>query len=166
MNKRIFNETKTQELFSPDLTLGCLQEDKLIVGTEPAVTAVTEQGHYQTVQEYPNGGKDVKWVVTTPGVQAKQAQNIYEDINIYVPYTLEQIEQQNKSKRSKYMDAYRKYQASVNYGEFQRAPAVDYFIQRLRSKDWTVLENIPTQIKYFAGEIGLSLSGLIPANPF
>ena len=161
MNNRIFNETKTQEIFNPDFSLGFLREDKLLVRTEPAQAAVQEQGHYETVREYPNGGKDVKWVVTVPGVQAKDAQDIYEDIQIYIPFTAEQIEQQKKAQRVFYLDAYRRYQAAVNYGEFQKAPAVDYFIRSLRNKDWSVLNNVPPQLEYFAGKISLSASGLV-----
>ena len=73
-------------------------------------------------------------------------------------------ETENKSRRSAYIDAYRKYQAAVNYGEFQRAPAADVFIGRLRNKDWAALDNIPGEIKYFAGECSLAASGLIPQN--
>ena len=75
-----------------------------------------------------------------------------------------EIESQKKSLRNRYMDAYRKYQAAVNYGEFQRVPAVDFFIRSLRNKDWTVLNNIPTALKYFAGECSFAQSGLVE-NP-
>jgi hypothetical protein len=161
---KVYNQEKTQELYNPDLSLGQLREDKLFIRTEPAVVAVQEQGHYETVREYPNGGKDVRWVVDVPGVQAKEAQNIFEDIQVYVPYTAEQLERQKKSRRGVYIDAYRKYQAAINYGEFQRVPAVDYFMRRLRNKDWSAFGNIPSQLKYFAGECPFAESGLIE-NP-
>jgi hypothetical protein len=96
---KIYNEQKTQEIFNPDLTRGYLTEDKIFVRIEPAISAVTEQGHYETIAEYPNGGKDVKWIIDVPAVQAKEAVNVYEDIQIYIPYTIEQIEQQNKIRR-------------------------------------------------------------------
>ena len=39
-----------------------------------AVEAVEEQGHWETVEEYPEtGGKDVQWVVDAPGVEAREA---------------------------------------------------------------------------------------------
>jgi len=158
---KIYNELKTQEIFNPDLTRGCLKADKIFVRTESAIAAVAEQGHYETIAEYPNGDKDVKWIVDIPAVNAKEAVNIYEDIQIYIPFTLEQIEQQNKSRRANYMDAYRKYQAAINYGEFQRVPVVDYFIKRLRNKDWSAFDSIPSQLKYFAGQCSFAQSGLI-----
>lgn len=64
------------------------------------------------------------------------------------------------SERSKYIEAYRNYQAAVNYGEFERAYGVDEFIGRLRNRDWSALNSIPPQIRYFTGEIGLAESGL------
>ena len=70
------------------------------------------------------------------------------------------LEAQHKALRAHYMDAYRKYQAAVNYGEFAPAPAVDPFIAALRAKDWTALENVPSALKYFIGEVGLAESGL------
>jgi len=75
-----------------------------------------------------------------------------------------EAELQNKFRRAVYLDVYRKYQAAVNYGEFQRAPAVDYFIRQLRNRNWAALNAIPPQLKYFAGETGLAASGLIE-NP-
>jgi hypothetical protein len=67
----------------------------------------------------------------------------------------------NKVKRTSYLNAYRKYQAAVNYGEFERVYAVDEFAGRLRNKDWAAMSNVPPQLRYFAGEVGISESGLI-----
>ena len=69
-------------------------------------------------------------------------------------------ETQNKSTRNRYLDAYRKYQAAINYGEFVRAAGIDAFIVALRNKDWTVLDNVPPALKYFAGECNFEESGL------
>lgn len=71
-----------------------------------------------------------------------------------------QADEKYMSMRNYYMNVYRKYQAAVNYGEFERVPAVDVFVANLRAKDWTALDNIPTQLKYFTGKIGLAESGL------
>ena len=71
------------------------------------------------------------------------------------------IEAIYKSRRVRYLEAYRNYQAAVNYGEFERVPAIDIFIAQLRNKNWAVLNNVPPQIKYFTGEISLAQSGLI-----
>ena len=47
---------------NPDLELGkLLQESKSVVFKYEITTY--EQGHYETIAEYPNGGKDIEWVV-------------------------------------------------------------------------------------------------------
>ena len=83
---RILDESGT-EIQVPDLTNGYLKEDSLFIAHHEAVEAVAEQGHYETVREYPGGGKDVIWVMDTPAVEAKEAYDEYEQILRYVPYT-------------------------------------------------------------------------------
>ena len=62
------------ELTNPDLTLGHLEEEEILVAHHEAVEAVEEQGHYEVIAEYPDtNGKDVEWVVDVPGVEAQEA---------------------------------------------------------------------------------------------
>ena len=59
-----------------------------------AVEAVEEQGHWETVVEYPEtGGRDVQWVVDAPGVEAQEAWDEEETYWLYIPYTEEELEQ-------------------------------------------------------------------------
>ena len=59
-----------------------------------AVEAVEEQGHWETVAEYPEtGGKDVQWVVEVPGVEAREAWDEEETYWLYIPYTEEELAQ-------------------------------------------------------------------------
>lgn len=59
-----------------------------------AVEAVEEQGHWETVAEYPEtGGKDVQWVVDAPGVEAREAWDEEETYWLYIPYTEEELAQ-------------------------------------------------------------------------
>lgn len=117
---RVFNEDKTQELKEYDLNLGHLIEDAIVThhGAEiihheaeiihhNAVEGIEEQGHYETVAEYPNGGRDVRWVIDVEGVApvlawdevireaydeiAKEAYDHEERIKVYVPYTKREI---------------------------------------------------------------------------
>lgn len=83
---RIFDENNI-EIFSHDPTKGKLQDDKLLVKHHKKVEAVEEKGHWETIGEYPNGGRDVKWVIDVPGVEAKEAWDEYEDILRYIPFT-------------------------------------------------------------------------------
>ena len=87
---RILDENNV-EITVPDLTLGHLVEEEVFVAHHPAVEAVREQWHYETVYEYLNGGKDVVKVVDVPGVEAKDAWDEYETIKRYVPYTEEEL---------------------------------------------------------------------------
>lgn len=83
------------ELENPDLSLGYLREEKILIAHHDAVEAVQEQWHYETIAEYPNGGKDVKKVVDVPGVEAKDAWDEYETVQRYIPYTDEELEAMN-----------------------------------------------------------------------
>ena len=80
------------EITSPDLSLGYLVEESLFIQHHDAVEAVEEVGHYEVIAEYPNGGKDVKWVIDVPGVAAADAWDEYEDIYRYIEYTEEELE--------------------------------------------------------------------------
>ena len=74
------------------------------------------------------------------------------------------MEADNKILRICYMDAYRKYQAAVNYGEYQKIPTIDSFIAALQAKNWAALNSVPNALKYFTGECGFAESGLIKVN--
>ena len=93
---RVFDETKTIELKEYDLNKGYLKDEKLLIAHHEAVEAVEEQGHYETIAEYPNGGKDVEWVVDIQAVEAKEAYDEYEDILIYVQYNAEELEKKKE----------------------------------------------------------------------
>ena len=97
------------ELENPDLSLGYLREEKILIVHHEAVEAVEEQWHYETVAEYPNGGKDVAKVIDAPGVEAKDAWDEYETIQRYVPYTEEELaameEARNKPTQQDDVDA-------------------------------------------------------------
>ena len=87
---RILDENNV-EITVPDLTLGHLVEEEVFVVHHPAVEAVRERWHYETVYEYLNGGKDVVKVIDVPGMEAKDAWDEYGTIKRYVPYTEEEL---------------------------------------------------------------------------
>ena len=86
----IYNE-QMELIENPDLTLGYLKPDTRTEHHE-AVEGVTEVWHYETVAEYPNGGKDVRKVVDVPGVAAQAAWDEEIPTQIYVPYTQEELD--------------------------------------------------------------------------
>lgn len=86
----IYNENM-ERIEHPDLTLGYLRPGTRTEHHE-AVEGVTEVWHYETVAEYPNGGKDVQKVVDVPGVEAREAWDEEIPIQIYVPYTQDELD--------------------------------------------------------------------------
>ena len=86
----IYNE-QMERIENPDLTLGYLRPGTRTEHHE-AVEDVQEVWHYETVVEYPNGGKDVQRVVDVPGVEAKPAWDEEIPIQIYAPYTQEELD--------------------------------------------------------------------------
>lgn len=83
---RIF-DISGKEIESPDLEKGYLKNDSLFIMHHDAIEETEEVGHFETIAEYPNGGKDVDWVVDTPGVEGREAWDEYEEILRYIPYT-------------------------------------------------------------------------------
>ena len=83
---------------SPDLTLGYL-----ISGTEPvehpAVEGVEEVSHYETVAEYPNGGRDVRRVIDVPGVPGREAWTEQVPVQKYIRYTAEELAAQEEERK-------------------------------------------------------------------
>lgn len=102
---KVYNEDKTQILDSYDLELGYLKDDVIETHHDAeiihhgAVEAVEEQSHYETIAEYPNGGKDVRKVIDIEAVEPKEAydetiKEAYDErepIQIYIPYTEEEL---------------------------------------------------------------------------
>jgi hypothetical protein len=82
------------ELSDFDPKKGYLVDRQLFIKHHEAVEAVEEIGHYEVVVEYPNGGKDVEWVVDTPGVEAREAYDEYEDVQQFIPFTAVQLASQ------------------------------------------------------------------------
>ena len=87
---RILDENDN-ELFKYDLTKGRLNNDRLHIKHHEKIKAVKEEGHWKTIAEYPNGGKDVEWVIDVPGVEAKDAWDEYEEILRYIPFTEQEL---------------------------------------------------------------------------
>ena len=83
---------------NPDLTLGYLTDDTQPL-EHPAQEAVAEVAHYETVAEYPGGGKDVQRVVDVPGVPAKPAWTEQLPIKRYIRYTAEELAAQEEARK-------------------------------------------------------------------
>lgn len=97
---KIFNEEKMQELNKEELDfeLGFLKADKLLIAHHDAVTA-REAVYADRIVEEENGGISVYKDLVTPAVEAKEAWDEYEDIQLYVPYTEEELKERADKKR-------------------------------------------------------------------
>lgn len=101
---RIFDEDGNL-MDSYDETKGRLVEDRLFVCHHEAIEAVEEQGHWETIAEYPNGGKDVDWIVDVQAVKAQEAWDEYEDIYRYIPYTEEELAERKAAEEEAYKNS-------------------------------------------------------------
>lgn len=85
----IYNE-RMELIESPDLELGWLEDSTRVIHHD-AVEGVEAVWHYEVIAKYPNGGKDVARVVDTPGIEAREAWDEEISIQIYHPYTQEEL---------------------------------------------------------------------------
>ena len=83
---------------NPDLTLGYLVDETEPV-EHPAVEGVEEVSHYETVAEYPNGGRDVRKVIDVPGVPTQAAWLEQVPVQRYIRYTAEELAAQEEARK-------------------------------------------------------------------
>lgn len=84
-------DEKGNEVIFFDPSIGRLVPDRVLIAHHHAIEAVEEVWHYETVAEYPNGGKDVIKVIDTPGVQAVEAWDELEECMRFIAYTEEEL---------------------------------------------------------------------------
>lgn len=77
-------------LENPDLTLSWLRDETEAM-KHPAQAGVPELSHYETVAEYPNGGKDVRKIIDREGIPARDAWTEQVPIQRYIRYTAEEL---------------------------------------------------------------------------
>ena len=83
---------------NPDLTKGYLKPETQTIHHD-AVAGVEEVSHYETIAEYPNGGKDVRKVVDVPGVEAQESYDEEVEVQRYVLYTAEELAAQEQARK-------------------------------------------------------------------
>ena len=86
----IYNENKTQIITEYDLSKGYLKND-FIKEIIPEVKAVKEVYHYETIKEYPNGGKEVKKIIDIAGAPYQPEKVVETPILVYVKYTQQEL---------------------------------------------------------------------------
>lgn len=85
---RILDENGKELIESVELyKTGRLVRETIQTVFHEAAEPIKEIGHYETTAEYPNGGKEVQWVVDTPAVPPMEAYWETESIFRFIPYT-------------------------------------------------------------------------------
>lgn len=87
---KIIDDKTGLEIQNPDLTQGRLRSETEAV-EYPAQEGVPELSHYETVAEYPSGGKDVRKVIDREGVPPQDAWTEQVPIQRYIRYTAEEL---------------------------------------------------------------------------
>lgn len=95
---KIIDDKTGLEIQNPDLTQGRLHDETEAV-EHPAQEGVPELSHYETVAEYPNGGKDVRKVIDREGVPARDAWTEQVPIQRYILYTAEELAAQEEARK-------------------------------------------------------------------
>lgn len=168
---RIFNENKTQEIFNPNLELGYLRGDKLFVKHHEAIPfkfgktaqqiaqelkaqgVSIEIGYddkpYRILEETKSGGKVVEAIKDEPNIAAQDAYDEYEDIQVYVSYTAEELKDMLRAKRTSLLSAFDKWEKAVLRGREQDDYIIMDWYQSLLNLNETAFEDIPERIKYY-----------------
>ena len=95
---KIIDDKTGLEIQNPDLTQGWLHDETEAV-EHPAQEGVPELSHYETVAEYPNGGRDVRKVIDREGVPAQDAWTEQVPIQKYIRYTAEELAAQKEARK-------------------------------------------------------------------
>lgn len=155
---KIYNVDKTQELNKNELDLekGYLKSDKKFVKHHEAVES-RDAVYKDRIEKLANGSTQVWKDIVTPSVEAKEAYDEYEDIQVYVPYTSVQLEEKRlndlRKKREPLLIAFDKYKGNVQYGVLsetaaEHAEIIAWYKDLLDLKQ-SAFENIPSQINHY-----------------
>lgn len=95
------NKDQTGRALRYDMFLSVLDEGvaALVPVEHPAVEGVEEVSHYETVAEYPGGGRDVRKVIDVPGVPAQAAWTEQVPVQRYIRYTEEELAAREKERQ-------------------------------------------------------------------
>lgn len=169
---RIFNEDKTNELsqYNTDFSKGHLENDKLLIAHFDAIEPKIIKSASEIANEYKLQGRQVNlrndgnWYVTTKIYEgggadeeliedivqeAKDAYDEYEDIQVYVPYTDEQLKTILRTRREKLLSAFDKWEKAVLRGREQDDYIIMAWYRDLLDLKESAFTNIPKRIEYY-----------------
>lgn len=149
---KIYNEDKTKVLKEEklDLEKGHLESDTIVTHV-PAKEGKPEEGHYEVIKEYDNGGKDVKWVVDKEGIPDVEEHDEYENIHVYIPYTEEELKQKEIDKKNSQIDDFKRLLADSDYKVLKHIEG--YYTEEEFEEIKSYRENLREQIRELELEI-------------
>ena len=84
-------DKEDREVENPDLNLGYLTPDRLLVQHHDATPEIQEETHWELLKQYDNGDKAEGLIIDVPYQPAREAWDEYEDIQRYTEYTEEEL---------------------------------------------------------------------------
>lgn len=151
---RIFDETKTYELLPTqiDYNKGRLVDDKKFIMHHEAIQAQAAV-YIERLEHLPNGSAQIWKDLVTPAVESKDAYDEYEDIQVYIPYTAEELKEQLRNKRIPLLNAFDKWEKAVLRNREQDDYSIMLWYQDLLNLQDTAFTIIPERIKYYLKNI-------------
>lgn len=152
---KIFNQDKTKELNENELDLenGYLKADKLFIAHHEAVEA--QEAIYEKREEKLSNGSTQTWKdLVSPAVEAKEAWDEYEDIQVYIPYTAEELEERRlnalRERRVPLLKAFDIWEKAVLRGREKDDKSVMDWYSSLLNLEESAFENVPKRVRYYA----------------
>lgn len=147
---RIFDEAKIYEISpeSIDYTKGYIKNDKKFVMHHEAVKP-QEAIYKDRVEKLPNGSTQVWKDLVSPAVEGAEAYDEYEDIQVYIPYTAEELKDHLRAKRGSLLTAFDKWEKAVLRGREQDDYMIMSWYRDLLDLKDSAFENVPEKIKYY-----------------
>lgn len=150
---KIYDKSKVNELNKDklDLTLGYLQHDKLFIEHHEAIPE-QKAVYKDRIVEEPSGGISIYKDLVSPYVEAKEAWDEYEEIQVYIAYTEEELKDRLRYKRVSLLDAFDKWEKAVLRGREQDDYSIMVWYQDLLDLKENSFNNIPSRIQYYYGD--------------
>lgn len=148
---RIFNADKTRELYNyeVDLEKGRLVADKRFLAHHEAIEP-KEAVYGDRIEKLPNGSiQNWRDIVLVPAVEGKEAYDEYEDVQVYIPYTAEELKDKLRAKREPLLTAFDKWEKAVLRGREYDDYAIMQWYKELLDLKESAFAVIPSKIQYY-----------------
>lgn len=128
--EKVYNQNKTEILTNYDLSKGELKQDTLEIKHAEQLE-IAGKGHYEIIKEYPNGGKDLKYIVEQEYKPAIKEYTEIKNILVYIPFSEEKLK---KDKITHEIRTYKKLLADTDY------QAIKYFESELTTDEYAPIK--------------------------